>query len=159
MKDISTTQAGARNADPRRLLGMRLVGLGRRWRKTLDTRLAAEGLSDAVWTPLVHLHRLGDGISQTELAAAVGLDGSSLVRLLDMLVAQGLIERQAHASDRRIKLVHLTAAGRRTVAGIRKRLTSIEDELLADLDEAQAQAMLQSFDHIEARIAAMASKD
>ncbi len=71
----------ARPANPKRLLGVRLVGLGRRWRKTLDAQLAAEGLSDAVWTPLVHLHRLGDGISQTELAAAVGLDGSSLVRL------------------------------------------------------------------------------
>ncbi|MBS0469189.1 MAG: MarR family transcriptional regulator [Proteobacteria bacterium] len=75
----------------------------------------AEGLSDAAWTPLVHLHRLGDGISQTDMAAAEGLDGSSLVRLPDMLVAQGLIERQAHA-------------------------------------------MLQSFDHIEARIAAMAGR-
>lgn len=138
----------------KRLLGVRLVGLGRRWRKTLDTRLAAEGLSDAVWTPLVHLHRRGDGLSQTDLAAAVGLDGSSLVRLLDALVAQGLIERQPHTSDRRVKLVHLTDAGRRTAAGIRKRLAAIEDELLADLDDATAQALLQAFDHIEARIAA-----
>ena len=138
---------------PKRQLGLRLVGLGRRWRKTLDTRLAAEGLSDAVWTPLVHLHRLGDGISQTELAAAVGLDGSSLVRLIDMLVEQGLIERQPHASDRRIKLVHLTEAGRRTVASIRKRLMAVEDELLADLDEATAQTLLQAFEQIEARIA------
>jgi MarR family transcriptional regulator for hemolysin len=140
--------------DPRRLLGVRLVGLGRRWRKVLDTRLATQGLSDAVWTPLVHLHRLGDGISQTELAAAVGLDGSSLVRLLDMLVAQGLVERQVHASDRRIKLVHLTPEGKRTAAGIRKRIAAIEDELLADLDEAAAASLLRAFDQIDGRIAA-----
>jgi MarR family transcriptional regulator for hemolysin len=139
---------------PKRQLGVRLVGLGRRWRKTLDTRLAAEGLSDAVWTPLVHLHRLGDGISQTELATAVGLDGSSLVRLLDMLVEQGLIERQPHASDRRIKLIYLTAEGRRSVGNIRKRLVAVEEELLADLDEATAQTLLQAFEQIEARIAA-----
>ena len=149
----------ARPANPKRLLGVRLVGLGRRWRKTLDAQLAAEGLSDAVWTPLVHLHRLGDGISQTELAAAVGLDGSSLVRLLDALAAQGLVERQAHASDRRIKLVRLTAAGKRTANDIRKRLAAIEDELLADLDEATARTLLQAFEQIEARIASAQHED
>ena len=83
----------------------------------------------------------------------MGLDGSSLVRLLDALAAQGLVERQAHASDRRVKLVHLTAAGKRTANGIRKRLAAIEDELLADLDEATARTLLQAFEQIEARIA------
>ncbi|MBV2163665.1 MAG: MarR family transcriptional regulator [Comamonas sp.] len=145
-------------ADPKRLLGVRLVGLGRRWRKTLDTQLATNGLSDAAWTPLMHLLRLGDGLSQTELAAAIGLEGSSLVRLLDMLVAQGLIERQAHASDRRIKLIYLTPQGRQTATEVRQRLTAIEDALLVDLEPQAAQWMLQAFDRIEARIAAAQPK-
>lgn len=159
MHDDVTAPHSTHTADPRRLLGARLVGLGRRWRKALDARLADEGLSDATWTPLVHLLRLGDGISQTELATTVGLDGSSLVRLLDMLVAQGLIERQAHASDRRIKLVHLTPEGRRTASDIRKRVATIEDELLADLDDATVHSMLQAFDQIDARIASATQKD
>ena len=156
--DSAPPAGRATSASPRRRLGVRLVGLGRRWRKALDTRLAQEGLSDAAWTPLVHLQRLGDGVSQTELAAAVGLDGSSLVRLLDMLVAQGLIERQAHPSDRRIKLVHLTPEGRRTVTALRKRIGVIEDELLADLDDATVQTLMDAFDRIEARIAQAGEK-
>lgn len=141
--------------DTRRRIGIRLVGLARRWRKALDERLASAGLSDASWAPLMHLHELGDGISQSELAAAVGLDGSSLVRLLDLLVEQGLIERRPHASDRRVKLVQLTAAGRKTVLSIRKRLGSVESELLRDVHPDDAQAMLRAFDSIEARIAAL----
>lgn len=141
--------------DPRRRIGIRLVGLARRWRKALDERLASAGLSDASWAPLIHLHELGDGISQSELAAAIGLDGSSLVRLLDLLIEQGLIERRPHASDRRVKLVQLTAAGRKTVVSIRKRLGSIERELLCDLRPSDAQAMLRAFDSIEARITAL----
>ncbi|MGO4611814.1 MarR family transcriptional regulator, partial [Variovorax sp. 2RAF20] len=78
-------------------IGIRLVGLARRWRQALDARLSSAGLSDATWAPLIHLHELGGGISQSELAAAVGLDGSSLVRLLDILVEQALIERRPHA--------------------------------------------------------------
>jgi MarR family transcriptional regulator, transcriptional regulator for hemolysin len=136
-------------------IGIRLVGLARRWRQALDARLSSAGLSDATWAPLMHLHELGSGISQSELAASVGLDGSSLVRLLDILVEQELIERRPHPADRRVKQVHLTPAGRRTVASIRKRLQVVESELLADIDDKAAAAMLQAFERIEARIAAM----
>ncbi|THT98470.1 MarR family transcriptional regulator [Lampropedia puyangensis] len=142
-----------------RQIGFKLVGLGRRWRHTLDVRLAEQGLSDAVWTPLMHLYRLGDGLSQSALAASVGIEGSSLVRLLDALVAQGLVERQPHPTDRRIKQLYLTAAGRTTVATIRKHLASIEDALLIDLDSDAAAAMLQYIDLIEARIQAMNHKE
>lgn len=151
--------AAAPHLDPKRLLGVRLVGVGRRWRKALDAQLAAEGLTDAAWTPLMHLLRLGDGISQIELATAIGLEGSSLVRLLDMLVAQGLIERKTPANDRRVKLVYLTPAGRQTAASIRQRVAAIEDALLADLDAQTAYAMLQALDRIESRIAAIHTKN
>lgn len=49
--------------------------------------------------------------------------------------------------------MRLTAAGKRTANDIRKRLAAIEDELLADLDEATARTLLQAFEQIEARIA------
>ncbi|MDZ7865103.1 MarR family transcriptional regulator [Acidovorax sp.] len=144
--------------DPRHRIGIRLVGLARRWRQALDARLSASGLSDATWAPLMHLHELGsdNDVSQSALAAAVGLDGSSLVRLLDILVERGLIERRPHPEDRRVKLVHLTPAGRRTVAALRKQLQAIESELLADIGEQDALAMLRAFERIEARIAAQA---
>jgi MarR family transcriptional regulator for hemolysin len=141
--------------DPHQRIGIRLVGLARRWRQALDSRLSAVGLTDATWAPLMHLHELGSGISQSDLAAAVGLDGSSLVRLLDILVERALIERRPHAVDRRVKVVHLTPAGRRTVASIRKRLHAIESELLADVDAQDAQVVLRVFERIEVRIAAM----
>lgn len=144
--------------DPRYRIGIRLVGLARRWRQALDARLSASGLSDATWAPLMHLHELGsdNDVSQSALAAAVGLDGSSLVRLLDILVERGLIERRPHPEDRRVKLVHLTPAGRRTVASLRKQLQAIESELLADIGEHDAHTLLRAFERIEARIAAKA---
>ena len=143
---------------PRRRVGFRLVGTARRWRHALDTRLAAAGLSDAAWSPLIHLHRLGDGISQSELAAAVGIDGSSLVRLLDMLVSQDLVERRPHPTDRRIKLLNLTPVGRTKVQAIRKRLVALEDELLVGLDEETIELMVKALDVIDQRIAALNDK-
>lgn len=143
-----------RSSEHHRRIGIRLVGLARRWRQALDARLSSAGLSDATWSALVHLHELGDGISQSQLAAAAGLDGSSLVRLLDILVEQELVERRPHASDRRVRLLYLTPVGRRALASIRKRAAAIEDELLADIGDEEARTLLRAFEKIEARIAA-----
>src|ERR1700712_4239569 len=46
-----------------------------------------------------------------DLAAALTLDGSSVVRLLDALEASGLIERGEENTDRRAKLISITAQG------------------------------------------------
>ena len=59
----------------------------------MDEELSGYGLTDATWRPLFHLGRLGDGIRQTELAEALGIQGPSLVRLLDNLERDGLISR------------------------------------------------------------------
>lgn len=140
------------SASPRARFGVRFALLARRWRRALDARLAEAGLSDATWVPLVHLHESGDGITQKELAALVGIDGSSLVRLLDILCRQGLVERRVDASDGRARLVHLTEAGRVRVAEIRRELAKGEAEMLADLSDAEIATMLRHFERIEQRL-------
>jgi len=138
--------------NPSRRFGFALVGLARRWRRHLDDRLAALGLSDAAWVPLVHLESHGDGLRQNELAAAVGLDSSTLVRLIDRLEGQGLILRVVDKADRRARRLRLTEAGRVAVADIRKRLWSFENDLLGDVSEAELAAALSVFALIEARL-------
>src|SRR3546814_11911523 len=95
------------DASLRSRFGIRFSLLARRWRQVLDAHLATAGLSDATWIPLVHLSETGGGITQKELAALVGIDGSSLVRLLDILCRKGLVERRADESDGRARLIHL----------------------------------------------------
>lgn len=46
-----------------------------------------------------------------ELAALLGVDPPNLTTVIDDLEHAGLVERQAHPSDRRVKLVAATAAG------------------------------------------------
>jgi MarR family transcriptional regulator, transcriptional regulator for hemolysin len=108
----------------------RLSRLTRRWRQVLDLEVQSAGLTDATWRPLLHLHLLGDGIRQKELAASVGIEGASVVRLLDTLVAMGLIERSEDAGDRRAKLLRLTPEGLLVVARIQKTVRDLDSELL-----------------------------
>ena len=139
-------------ASPRARFGVRFSLLARRWRRALDAHLAEAGLSDATWVPLVHLQESGGGITQKELATLVGIDGSSLVRLLDILTRQGLVERRVDASDGRARLVHLTDAGTVRVAEIRRELIRAEALMLEDLSDADISGMLDHFERIEQRL-------
>lgn len=137
--------------------GIRFSLLARRWRRALDIRLADAGLTDATWVPLIHLHQTGGGLTQKELAALVGIDGSSLVRLLDILCRQGLAERRVDERDSRARLVHLTTQGEKRVAEIRQELAKGEQEMLADLSDEDIATILRSFDSIEHRLSQIQS--
>lgn len=144
---------------PRTRFGIRFSLLARRWRRAIDAHLAAAGLTDATWVPLVHLQENGDGITQKALAALVGIDGSSLVRLLDILSRQGLLERRVDAVDGRARRIYLTAQGKQRVAEIRKELVRAEEELLMDIPDAELARMLGHFEQIEQRIEDLQVRD
>ncbi|QQO46773.1 MarR family winged helix-turn-helix transcriptional regulator [Paracoccus sp. MC1862] len=132
--------------------GLRFSLLARRWRRVLDARLAQVGLTDATWVPLVHLKESGGGITQKDLAARVGVDGSSLVRVIDILSREGLVERRRDETDGRARLVHLTRRGEQRLAGIRRELAKAEEAMLADLSDPEIAAMLAHLETIERRI-------
>lgn len=50
--------------------------------------------------------------SMRAIAERLRCDASYVTMLVDQLEAAGLVERQVSPTDRRVKLVHLTAAGR-----------------------------------------------
>lgn len=139
-------------SSPRDRFGIRFSMLSRLWRRSIDQQMAAVGLADISWSPLIHLAESGDGVSQKELASLVGIDGSSLVRLLDTLEARGHIQRCTSPDDRRVKLVMLTDAGKTAVTEIRRQLLAIEHEMLGDLCDEQLTGMLDAMEQIHKRI-------
>lgn len=58
------------------------------------------------------------GLSIAELSIGVGLTHPGTVRLVDRLVADGMIERRADENDGRIRSLHLTANGERACKAI-----------------------------------------
>lgn len=115
----------------------RLSLMMRRWRQILDVGIGASGLTDATWRPLLHLHLLGEGTRQKDLAESLGIKGSSLVRLLDTLLTKGLVRRLEDESDRRAKLLFLTPQGQELVNRIQKIILALEDELFEKLSEGE----------------------
>lgn len=79
---------------------------GHHWRQTLNASLESVGLTLLQWSVLELVNET-PGMSQTELAKAVGIEGPSLVRVLDGLEGQGWLFRSPDREDRRVKRVFL----------------------------------------------------
>ena len=72
------------------------------------------------------LHALDEPMSMSALAERLGIDASYVTTIADQLEERGLIARQPHPTDRRIKSLALTAEGRL----LREKLA---DELWVDV--------------------------
>jgi MarR family transcriptional regulator, transcriptional regulator for hemolysin len=114
-------------------LGLLVSRLARVWRRRADQALSAHGLSEAMATPLLILSRRGKSVRQGELANEMGIEGPSLVRLIDLLQAEGLVERREDPTDRRAKMLHVTALGEAKVAQINRVLQRLRAELMKDI--------------------------
>ncbi len=144
---------------PRALFGIRFSLLARRWRRFLDARLTAVGLTDATWIPLVHLHRTGGGISQKELATLVGVDSSSLVRVLDILERRNLIDRRRDSRDGRLRLIFLSQEGKSHVEQIRREVAAAEEAILMPLDDGELAVLLDAIDRLDRQLDGLAADD
>ena len=83
----------SRAADMRSLTSG-LLRLAHVYRREVNRCLARHGLSDSRALPVLQITRSGNGMRQGVLAEELGLEGPSLVRLLDQLCAAGLVERR-----------------------------------------------------------------
>ena len=129
-----------------------LVRVARLYRQGVDEALSGLGLSDALALPVVVLGRRPEGIRQNQLADELGVEGPSLVRLLDRLVGDGLVERREDPADRRAKLVTLTAEGRRHSERAAKALDAYRADLLDSTAPDDIQATLRLLRTLQDRL-------
>lgn len=138
----------------RRLLTAQLLQAGRQWRRIAEKELEKLGISEACAAPLLWTGRLGGGVRQVTLASYVGIEGPSLVRLLDQLAAADLIVRRDDPTDRRAKTIWLTDEGERLSGRIEELLVDLRGQVLADVGKADLEAtlrVLKAFDEASIR--------
>ncbi|WP_238163489.1 MarR family winged helix-turn-helix transcriptional regulator [Kribbella capetownensis] len=82
--------------------------------------------------------------TQSALAEAIGADKSRIIGTLDELQDAGLIERTPDPDDRRVRLLSITAKGRRVRRAVRKGIRVREERLLAKLPAADRQGFLRA---------------
>lgn len=122
-----------------------MLQASRRWRRLAEEAMTAHGLSEARAAPLIWVGRLGGGVRQVALAAHIGIEGPSLVRLLDQLEAAGLLERRDDPEDRRAKTIWLTREGEALTRRVERVLMELRERLLHGVTEEDIAAALRVF--------------
>jgi MarR family transcriptional regulator, transcriptional regulator for hemolysin len=90
-----------------------------------------------------------EGVSQAEVATWLDLEPIALVRMLDRLSEEGLVERRAHPTDRRVRTLWLMPAARRVVERILEINLAIREEAFSGLPAGMRDAMIAALGSIK----------
>ncbi len=121
-------------------LGRRLYLGQRALADVLDARLRDHGASLWNWV-LLREAAVADGASQRELAQRMRIEPPTLVRHLDKLEREGLVERCADPDDRRVARVVVTAAGRTRREELHEVVHEVDTELRGILTTREAEVL------------------
>jgi MarR family transcriptional regulator for hemolysin len=127
-----------------------LLRLARIYRREVNRALAEHGLSDAKALPVLHIARAGGGLRQGVLAEELGVEGPSLVRILDQLCAANLVERRDDPNDRRAKTLHLTPEGEALAIVVEDAVQVVRTRVLAGVSDVNLATTLRTFAAFEA---------
>jgi len=132
--------SSAANGPRLRAAFMEALSLAQRRIRTLfDARVRLEGMTLSRARVLMTLDDR-TGLNQRELADILGIEGPTLARILDGLENGGWLVRQVSPSDRRVRELALTGAGRRAAARMRDIAGATRAEVLDDVSAADLEA-------------------
>jgi len=132
-------------------LGFLLHDVARLMRKRFEQHARGFGLTRSQWQALAYLSR-NEGISQTGLADLLDVEPITLSRIIDRLVETGLVERIAHATDRRVWRLRLTEAARPKLTQVRELGDKTRSETLAGVPEAERERLIETLSAMRANL-------
>lgn len=110
-----------------------LTRLNQRFDRTLRDKV---GITHSWFEALLRIERSGGHMTMGDLAGQIALTSGGVTRLVDRLIEEGLVERQACATDRRVLYVVLTETGRAKLSeAIDVHLVDLEEQLTGRMSE------------------------
>lgn len=82
------------------------------------------------------------GLSQSDLGAALGIDRSTMVAVIDRLESRGLVVRAPSPNDRRSYALQLSDHGKQTLADIMPELHRHESAIAAALSKSEQATLI-----------------
>lgn len=89
-----------------------------------------------------------DGLKQSELGAALGIDRSTMVTVIDRLESRGLVVRAPSPSDRRSYALRLSSDGRRLMQELTPRVREHEAAIAASLSASEKRQLISLLQRI-----------
>ena len=144
--------------DPRREAATRIIETSRLLRSLVEQRLKPYGMTRAQFATLSRLERQ-DGLAQHELAESLEVQPIAMVRLVDQLSADDLVERRADPADRRCNRLFLTGAGRERLKELADFKSGLGSELFEGIGEDAIRQVLETLGQLHSNIKSIQSAD
>ncbi len=93
---------------------------------------------------VLHTVSQNEGLSQTDLVRATGIDRSTLADMIARMINKGLLSRSRTKEDARANAVSITAAGRRMLQGAMNSVNKAESAALSVLPKTQQAAFMKA---------------
>jgi MarR family transcriptional regulator for hemolysin len=126
--------------------------IARRYRTRLNEHLRKIGQTQARWDALFWISVAEEGATQSELAERIGVEGPTLVRMLNRLEQEGVVERQLSKGDRRAKTIRMKPAAERALAQIAALSGPLRDDLLQEVSDEELKTCLRVLGKVMARL-------
>ncbi|MEO1015808.1 MAG: MarR family winged helix-turn-helix transcriptional regulator [Pseudomonadota bacterium] len=93
---------------------------------------------------VLHTVSQNEGLSQTDLVRATGIDRSTLADMIARMINKGLLSRSRTKEDARANAVSITAAGKRMLQSAMNSVNKAESAALAVLPKTQQAAFMKA---------------
>ena len=141
-------------APPPRTIESILMATSRGMRRAYDNRLAGVGLKLSEAFLLAHVHTRGP-MTQTQLAEGLGIGRAATGALIDALERKQLVERSAHAGDRRVWLVASTERAAPVADEAAAVDVALREELWTGISRADRRQLSEILQRLEGNLAAI----
>jgi MarR family transcriptional regulator for hemolysin len=129
-----------------------LTKASRKIRTAFNQEVTAHGLTYPRARALFRLAKK-QNMTQAELACELELEQATMVRLLDRMEENGLIERRAAPTDRRVKLIALTPHGEDQANLVKTISERLRTQTFADINADELRLAMDVLEDVSARLA------
>ena len=147
-----------KRSDPNRQLEFLLAEVVRLQLRVYNGRFRATGLNQSQVAALIHLDRVEE-LSQTDLAARLGMRKAAAGTLIDGLEGKGLVERTRGREDRRLQLVSISDAGRRVVDEVDRMGETLGTGLRGGISREERSQLVSILQRIRQNLREMEKRD
>jgi MarR family transcriptional regulator for hemolysin len=140
--------------DRLRNFGFVLKDLSRRYVLRFEQRASEISLTLPQCKALVRLEK-NEGVSQARLAELADIDAMSMVRILDRMEADGLLERRPDPADRRARCLYLTRKATPLLKEIWRLSDLTREEVFTGISRTERDAFMDVLERIHANLSAV----
>jgi DNA-binding MarR family transcriptional regulator len=127
--------------------GFLLKDLGRRYSLRFEQRAREHSLTLMQCKALVHLSR-NEGASQARLAELTDMEPMMMVRILDRMEADRLLERRPDPADRRARRLYLTSKAKPLLDEVWRLADATRNEMFAGVPRAERDAFMRILESV-----------